>query len=83
MVFNLIKNMYEKCLIFFLTLSIFGIILTKSLQLPNMSGISRELTGNLSVDQFFSLWIIFNDDDVQISGTLLLLLLTIIYRSIE
>ncbi|KAK6622611.1 hypothetical protein RUM43_008453 [Polyplax serrata] len=53
----------------FLTFSLFVCVTSKAfeLELPNVSGISRDLTGNLSVDQFFSLWIIFNDDDVQIS----------------
>lgn len=54
----------------FLTFSLFVCVTSKAfeLELPNVSGINRDLTGNLSVDQFFSLWIIFNDDDVQISG---------------
>lgn len=35
--------------------------------LPNTSGIDGQLTANLGVDHFFSLWIVFNNDDVQIS----------------
>lgn len=45
-----------------------GTLFCRGLELPDVSGIDRELTSNLSVDQFFSLWIVFNDDEVQISG---------------
>uniref|UniRef100_A0A8D8ZTE4 Transforming growth factor-beta-induced protein ig-h3 n=1 Tax=Cacopsylla melanoneura TaxID=428564 RepID=A0A8D8ZTE4_9HEMI len=33
-------------------------------QLPNTTGISGELLANQSVDNFFSLWIVFNNDDI-------------------
>lgn len=36
--------------------------------LPNTTGIDGELTAKLSVDHFFSLWIVFNNDDVTMSG---------------
>lgn len=42
--------------------------LCQGLELPDMSGINGELTSSLNVDQFFSLWIVFNEDDVNISG---------------
>lgn len=46
-----------------------GTMVCKGLELPDTSGIDREFIGNHSVDQFFSLWIVFNNDDgVQISG---------------
>jgi hypothetical protein len=38
-------------------------------QLPDTSGIDYVLTDNLNVDQFFSLWLVFNNDDVKMSGT--------------
>jgi hypothetical protein len=37
-------------------------------QLPDTSGIDFVLTDNLNVDQFFSLWLVFNNDDVKMSG---------------
>ncbi|KAI5741094.1 hypothetical protein M8J76_010377 [Diaphorina citri] len=37
-------------------------------QLPNTTGISGELLVNQSVDNFFSLWIAFNNDDIIMSG---------------
>ncbi|KAK9510262.1 hypothetical protein O3M35_005085 [Rhynocoris fuscipes] len=37
-------------------------------QLPNTAGIDGELTAKLGVDHFFSLWIVFNNDDVAMSG---------------
>nr|XP_018901841.1 PREDICTED: transforming growth factor-beta-induced protein ig-h3 [Bemisia tabaci] len=37
------------------------------IQLPNTTGIDGQLTENLGVDKFFSLWIVFNNDDVQMS----------------
>ncbi|KAL1490359.1 hypothetical protein ABEB36_013070 [Hypothenemus hampei] len=37
------------------------------LQLPDTTGIDGHLTANRSVDHFFSLWLVFNNDDVQIS----------------
>ncbi|XP_060517009.1 transforming growth factor-beta-induced protein ig-h3 [Cylas formicarius] len=38
-----------------------------ALQLPDTSGIDGQLTANHNIDHFFSLWLIFNNDDVQIS----------------
>lgn len=38
------------------------------LELPNTSGIDGQLTANLGVDHFFSLWLVFNNDDVKMSG---------------
>jgi hypothetical protein len=37
-------------------------------QLPDTSGIDFVLTDTLNVDQFFSLWLVFNNDDVKMSG---------------
>ncbi|XP_066147960.1 periostin [Euwallacea fornicatus] len=37
------------------------------LQLPDTTGIDGHLTANHSVDHFFSLWLVFNNDDVKIS----------------
>jgi hypothetical protein len=37
-------------------------------QLPDTSGIDFVLTDRLNVDQFFSLWLVFNNDDVKMSG---------------
>ena len=37
-------------------------------QLPDTSGIDFVLTDNLNVDQFFSLWLVFNNDEVKMSG---------------
>ena len=39
-------------------------------QLPDTSGIDFVLTDTLNVDQFFSLWLVFNNDDVNMSGML-------------
>lgn len=36
-------------------------------QLPNTSGIDGELTAKLGVDQFFSLWLVFNNDEISMS----------------
>ncbi|RZF33094.1 hypothetical protein LSTR_LSTR009823 [Laodelphax striatellus] len=36
-------------------------------QLPNTTGIDGELTAKHAVDRFFSLWIVFNNDDVTMS----------------
>ncbi|XP_022193635.2 transforming growth factor-beta-induced protein ig-h3 [Nilaparvata lugens] len=36
-------------------------------QLPNTTGIDGELTARHAVDHFFSLWIVFNNDDVTMS----------------
>lgn len=60
--------MYLKYSLCFFAFLFVGAVRSKGIELPNVSGISRELTGNLTVDQFFSLWIVFNEDDVQISG---------------
>lgn len=38
------------------------------LELPDTSGIDGQLTANLGVDHFFSLWLVFNNDDVKTSG---------------
>ncbi|XP_072377102.1 periostin [Diabrotica undecimpunctata] len=35
--------------------------------LPNTSGIDGQLTANHKVDHFFSLWLVFSNDDVKIS----------------
>lgn len=37
-------------------------------QLPDTSGIDFVLTDTLNIDQFFSLWLVFNNDDVKMSG---------------
>lgn len=37
-------------------------------QLPDTSGIDFVLTDTLNIDQFFSLWLVFNNDDVRMSG---------------
>lgn len=39
-----------------------------TLLLPNTSGIDGHLTADLKVDHFFSLWLVFNNDDVKMSG---------------
>jgi hypothetical protein len=39
-------------------------------QLPDTSGIDFVLTDNLNVDQFFSMWLVFNNDEVKMSGML-------------
>ncbi|CAH1368674.1 hypothetical protein MTP99_010151 [Tenebrio molitor] len=38
------------------------------LELPDTSGIDGQLTANLAVDHFFSLWLVFNNEDVRTSG---------------
>ena len=38
-------------------------------QLPDTSGIDYVLTDNLNVNQFFSLWLVFNNDELKTSGT--------------
>lgn len=40
-----------------------------TLLLPNTTGIDGELISKLGVDRFFSLWIVFNNDDVTTSGS--------------
>lgn len=42
--------------------------MVSDLQLPDTSGIDGELTANLEVDHFFSLWLVFNNDEVKMSG---------------
>ncbi|CAH0557354.1 unnamed protein product [Brassicogethes aeneus] len=37
------------------------------LQLPNTTGIDGQLTANLKVDHFFSLWLVFNNENVKMS----------------
>ncbi|GLV46183.1 uncharacterized protein CBL_02900 [Carabus blaptoides fortunei] len=37
-------------------------------QLPDTSGIDGQLTANLEVDHFFSLWLVFNNDEVKMSA---------------
>jgi hypothetical protein len=37
-------------------------------ELPDTSGIDFVLTDKLNVDQFFSLWLVFNNDDVRMAG---------------
>ncbi|CAH1183688.1 unnamed protein product [Phaedon cochleariae] len=37
------------------------------LLLPDTSGIDGQLTADLKVDHFFSLWLVFNNDDVELS----------------
>lgn len=36
--------------------------------LPDTSGIDGQLTANLNVDQFFGLWLVFNDETLSLSG---------------
>lgn len=38
------------------------------LELPDTSGIDGQLTANLGVDHFFSLWLVFSNDEVKMSG---------------
>lgn len=39
------------------------------IELPDTSGINGQLTANLSVDQFFGLWIVFNEGvEAHVSG---------------
>lgn len=46
-----------------------GLLTTEAtLRLPNTSGIDGQLTANLGVDHFFSLWLVFNNEEVQMSG---------------
>lgn len=45
-----------------------AIAVGRALELPNTSGIDGQLTANLGVDHFFSLWLVFSNDDVRMSG---------------
>lgn len=47
-----------------------------TLLLPNTSGIDGHLTADLKVDHFFSLWLVFNNDDVKMSGESMKILTT-------
>ncbi|KAG5897261.1 hypothetical protein JTB14_013162 [Gonioctena quinquepunctata] len=51
---------------FFMTCTILQVADSSTL-LPNTSGIDGQLTANLKVDNFFSLWLVFNNDDVEMS----------------
>lgn len=43
-----------------------------TLELPNISGIDNQLLRNLEVDNFFSYWTIFkNDNGIKISGKII------------
>lgn len=48
-------------------------------QLPNMTSIDGEFTAKLAVDNFFSLWIVFNNEDVTMSGKVLLLIVSFFF----
>lgn len=50
------------------------IAIVNGLELPDTSGIDGQLTANLGVDHFFSLWLVFSNDDVKMSGKYKLLL---------
>ncbi|XP_054284150.1 transforming growth factor-beta-induced protein ig-h3-like [Macrosteles quadrilineatus] len=50
-----------------LALCVFMVSSTRATQLPNTTGIDGELTAKLAVDHFFSLWLVFNNDDVTMS----------------
>lgn len=39
------------------------------LLLPDTTGIDGQQTANLQLDNFFQLWLVFNNEDVKISGT--------------
>lgn len=41
---------------------------TLSLLLPDTSGIDGQLTANYNIDNFFSLWLVFHNDDIKVSG---------------
>lgn len=45
-----------------------------ALELPDTSGIDGQLTANLGVDHFFSLWLVFSNDDVKMSGELVVMM---------
>lgn len=50
---------------------VFATIIASSVQdrqFPDTSGIQGELTEKLGVDQFFSLWLVFHNDEVRTSG---------------
>lgn len=53
------------CLLF-----IFGVLgkTIGTLHLPNTSGIDGQLTERLNVDHFFQLWLVFNNEEVKMSG---------------
>lgn len=38
------------------------------LHLPNTSGIDGHLTDHHNVDHFFQLWLVFNNEEVKMSG---------------
>ncbi|KAJ8921113.1 hypothetical protein NQ315_015911 [Exocentrus adspersus] len=57
-------NVFFVC---FTCFAIFGSAVEAVLQLPDTSGISGQLTANLKVDHFFSLWLVFNNEDVKMS----------------
>ncbi|XP_044743153.1 transforming growth factor-beta-induced protein ig-h3 [Chrysoperla carnea] len=40
---------------------------TLSLLLPDTSGIDGQLTANYNIDNFFSLWLVFHNDDIKVS----------------
>jgi len=42
--------------------------------LPDTSGINGQLTANLQVDRFFGLWLVFNEDELTLSGMFLTVL---------
>lgn len=52
--------------------------LVSGLELPDTSGIDGQLTANLGVDHFFSLWLVFSNDDVKMSGEYILYIYRII-----
>lgn len=54
--------------ILFIFLLVFFVVSADHHQLPNTTGVDGQLTANLKVDHFFSLWLVFNNDDVKISG---------------
>lgn len=54
-------------LVVFMLLLCYAHVSTSVTFLPNTTGIDGELTAKLSVDHFFSLWIVFNNDDVTMS----------------
>uniref|UniRef100_T1ID80 Uncharacterized protein n=1 Tax=Rhodnius prolixus TaxID=13249 RepID=T1ID80_RHOPR len=55
-----------RCLSYSILVSYLSFV-TAVTQLPNTAGIDGELTAKLGVDHFFSLWIVFNNDDVAMS----------------
>ncbi|CAG9771856.1 unnamed protein product [Ceutorhynchus assimilis] len=57
-----------KCFFLTVIVTFFGCHVTSGLQtLPDTGGINGQLTANHSVDHFFSLWLVFINDDVKIS----------------